>query len=62
MIFECKISKIPCYVQAIKRGEDTSFVVYDRRGYAANWLEKKLTEDEYFDIMEKVNKELENAE
>lgn len=30
------------------------FTVYDRKGYIANWLEKKMTEDDISNIEEKI--------
>jgi hypothetical protein len=33
---------------------DIEFDVYDRKGYAANWLEKKMTEDDVSNIEETI--------
>lgn len=48
MFFESKISGIHCFVQATWRTGDRYpiLAVYDRRGYAANWLEKKMSANE----------------
>lgn len=60
MFFKSKISGVPCFVQTTwKIGERyPSIAVYDRRGYAANWLEKKISESEFFDIVEQAENEL----
>lgn len=59
MFFESKISGIHCFVQATWRTGDRypTLAVYDRRGYAANWLEKKMSANEFFHIVEQAEKE-----
>lgn len=63
MFFQSKISGIPCFVQSTWRTGDRypTIAVYDRRGYAANWLEKKMSATEFFQIMEHAEKEFDHG-
>lgn len=48
MIFETKVSGIPCQckVTYVDRDGEFEFMILDRKGYHANWLESKLTDDD----------------
>jgi hypothetical protein len=57
MRIETSIQRIPCSVEIIYRNDpdhpaDFDIEVYDRKGYRAAWLEKKLTDDDYDTIIE----------
>jgi hypothetical protein len=47
-----RISGIPCF---LARDLD-SFIVYDRKGYKADWLERKLTWNDHVQVFEALDK------
>ena len=47
-----KISGIPCF---LVRDLD-AYIVYDRKGYKADWLDRKMTQEEDYEAYEALNK------
>lgn len=55
IMFQTKISGINCYIHCVNFNTD-DFVVYDRRGYKADWLARKITFEQYCEIIDEINK------
>lgn len=53
------ICGIPCFADVISVSREdgmvyADFCVYDRKGYRAKWLEKKITKDIQYEIASKI--------
>jgi hypothetical protein len=51
-MFKTKVSGIPCYVKPVWVVDQyPKFLIYDRSGYPADWLETKMDDDDYFRLI-----------
>lgn len=48
-LIECRLGNIPAQIAVWRNGE---YIVMDRKGYAANWLERKVGQSAVFEAID----------